>query len=249
MRHDEPVVRSYAVTHPTGDVSLPTQPGWEQIIHARSGALVAHNEDGSWTLPPHRALYIPGGIHVRVRTRATTVVRCLYLRSGLVRLPPDITVFEVAGLTRELILEAVARSPIQADGHGELPPLDSAVIALLADRLRQSSVAPLHLPSLVDARSRQLAALILDRPEGPLDDHAAAVPASRRTLERLFRAETGLSPAAWMRRARVLAAVELLAAGTSVTDAAVSVGYASPSSFVAAFRDELGASPRSFMVG
>jgi len=56
-----------------------------------------------------------------------------------------------------------------------------------------------------------------------------------------------MSPGQWRRRARILAAVAMLAEGESVTRVAVTVGYASPSSFVAAFRSELGSSPREFM--
>jgi AraC-like DNA-binding protein len=40
----------------------------------------------------------------------------------------------------------------------------------------------------------------------------------------------------------------LLAEGQSVTAAGTAVGYATPSSFVAAFRSELHAAPREFML-
>jgi len=42
---------------------------------------------------------------------------------------------------------------------------------------------------------------------------------------------------------RLMRALELLAAGSSVTDVALSVGYASPSAFVARFRQVLGSTP------
>jgi AraC-like DNA-binding protein len=72
------------------------------------------------------------------------------------------------------------------------------------------------------------------------------VPASRRTIERIFRAEVHQSPAAWQRRVRVLRAVELLGEGADVTTVAADVGYATPSSFGAAFRAETGTTPRQF---
>jgi len=80
-----------------------------------------------------------------------------------------------------------------------------------------------------------------------LDDLQRAVGASRRTIERRFKSETRMSLGQWRRRARVLAAVSLLSQGDSVTRVAVTVGYSSPSSFVAAFRSELGSAPRQFM--
>lgn len=48
---------------------------------------------------------------------------------------------------------------------------------------------------------------------------------------------------AWRRRARILRALELLATGTAVTATAATVGYATPSSFVASFKQELGHPP------
>ncbi len=51
----------------------------------------------------------------------------------------------------------------------------------------------------------------------------------------------------WRRRARVLASVARLADGERVTNVAVTMGYSSPSAFVAAFRAELGTSPRGYM--
>lgn len=70
--------------------------------------------------------------------------------------------------------------------------------------------------------------------------------ASVRTLERLFRAETGLSLGAWRRRARVIHAMELLADGATVTTAGLATGYATTSAFVQAFRREVGVTPGSF---
>ena len=51
----------------------------------------------------------------------------------------------------------------------------------------------------------------------------------------------------WRQRLRVLAAIELLSTGSSVTRAALQVGYHSPSAFVAAFRRALGTAPAEYM--
>ena len=67
--------------------------------------------------------------------------------------------------------------------------------------------------------------------------------ASARTIQRLFREETGLRFAEWRRRLRLLRALELLGDGTSVTAAGIEAGYDSTSAFVAAFRREMGFTP------
>ena len=64
-----------------------------------------------------------------------------------------------------------------------------------------------------------------------------------RSLERRFRDETGLTPGAWRRQRRLLAAMERLAAGEPVKAVADSAGYASSSAFVAAFRETFGTTP------
>jgi AraC-like DNA-binding protein len=126
-------------------------------------------------------------------------------------------------------------------------PADEATITLIAERLASEPDAHLHLPLPRDPRARQIAASIMSDPALSVDDCLRNVNASRRTLERRFKTETGMSLGQWRRRARILAAVAMLAQGESVTRTALTVGYATPSSFVSAFRSELGSPPREFM--
>src|SRR6201999_700948 len=64
--------------------------------------------------------------------------------------------------------------------------------------------------------------------------------ASRRTIERRFRDETGLGAARWRRRARLAAALDALARGDPPARVALDVGYATISAFGAMTRAELG---------
>jgi AraC-like DNA-binding protein len=72
------------------------------------------------------------------------------------------------------------------------------------------------------------------------------VGASGRTLARIFTAETGMSFGRWRTNARLRAALFLLAEQTPVAVVARQVGYATPSAFIAAFRQALGVSPGSY---
>jgi len=242
MRHDDPVVRSYSVTHPAGDVELPTQAGWDQVIYTKSGLLTALTSRQAWTVLPHRALCVGDGSLVRLITRNATAVQCLYVRTSLGVVPPSIRVINVSALSRELLLYAVDSCPLRLDS-----PAETALITLLAEQLGAPPEDPLRLPLPVDSRARLFADHVIGTPANPLSVAIAAAGASRRTLERLFRSETDMALGAWQRRARVLASVEAMASGASVTSAALAVGYATPSSFVAAFKLELGVPPRVFM--
>ena len=70
--------------------------------------------------------------------------------------------------------------------------------------------------------------------------------ASARTLERLFVRETGMAIGAWRQRARLLHSLAMLSDGDSVTHAALTVGYASTSAYVAAFKSVLGMTPGAY---
>ena len=70
---------------------------------------------------------------------------------------------------------------------------------------------------------------------------------SARTLERLFRAETGMSFGLWRQKARLLESVRLLAQGGSVTDAALDSGYSSVSAYIAAFKQTFGCTPGAML--
>ncbi len=242
MRQHEPRVRGYAVTHPVGEVHLPTQDGWQQIIYARSGLFVASTDRQTWTVPPNRALWVADDSRIRVQTRRRTVIRCLYLRDGLPVGDPAIRVISVSPLTRELLLHAVESCPLDTEDR-----VDGALVTVLVDQLSAQSTEALELPLPRDGRAAAMAEAILADPATSIDGALASARAARRTIERLFRAETQMTLAGWRRRVRVLAAIESMAAGRSVTEAGGEVGYATPSSFVAAFRAELGQPPRLFM--
>jgi AraC-like DNA-binding protein len=70
-----------------------------------------------------------------------------------------------------------------------------------------------------------------------------------RTLQRLFPRETGLSLEAWRRKARLIHAVERLAAGEGVTETSLACGYASVGGFITAFSRHFGVTPGAWAAG
>jgi len=106
---------------------------------------------------------------------------------------------------------------------------------------------PLQLPLPKDARAARFAALAdsadSDVPVSTLLNQCGA---SRRTMERLFHDETGMSLGQWLRRRKLLRALRLLADRRSVKQVALALGYANPSAFIAMFRRELGQTPARY---
>jgi AraC-like DNA-binding protein len=119
---------------------------------------------------------------------------------------------------------------------------------ILLDELSVLPVAPIDLPMPRDPRALRAARLVRSRPEARLTlaEASRESGASGRTLERLFRNETGLAFGTWRQRARLLRALQLLAESENVTSTAIAVGYESTSAFVAAFRRAIGTTPGQY---
>ncbi|MCE9578912.1 MAG: helix-turn-helix transcriptional regulator [Deltaproteobacteria bacterium] len=217
---------------------------WDQLTFAAEGAMTVHTDGASWIVPPHRAVWVPAGTVHTEDHHGEVAVRHVYLAPGLVTVGATCRALNVAPLLREVI--------VQACRHGALDrrvPVQRNLTAVLLDLIAAAPVEPLHLPMPRDPRAARLAARML---ADPSDDATIAAlrgaGASRRTLERCFLAETTLSLGAWRRRMRILHSLRTLAAGASVTDAALAAGYTSTSAFIAVFRRELGTTPGRYRV-
>ncbi|MGZ8347961.1 MAG: AraC family transcriptional regulator [Allosphingosinicella sp.] len=239
---DEPflILRTLASNHPEGDEIRPHAHGWHQLIYAASGVLTVWTERGTWTVPPSWAVWVPAGIRHAIRFAAASALRTLYLQPVWAEgLPADCTAVTVSPLLRELILRAVRDGMLDRRETADL-----ALAILIADEFRRSGAPPFELPQPRSEKVRQATALAAGgQGDTGTAELARVAGLGRRTLERRFRAETGMSPAGWRRHARLLAAIERLAAGEAVKSVAAAAGYASPSAFVAAFRRQFGVTP------
>jgi AraC-like DNA-binding protein len=156
-------------------------------------------------------------------------------------LPEHCTVVQVGPLLRELILTAV-RLPALYDEDGA----DGRLVWVLLDRIAVLPKEPLHLPMPKTPKLRAIAVDLAERPSLPLADAARNAAMSPRSFARHFSVETGLTFGAWQRHARLLRALELLGAGLSVGDVAFSLGYESPSAFIAMFHRSFGTTPARY---
>src|SRR5262249_39336112 len=107
---------------------------------------------------------------------------------------------------------------------------------------------PLHLPHPADAGLREICEEIVATPDSSLTlaDWGARLGIDPKTIQRRFARETGMTFGQWRQQARLLAALEKLAAGEKVLDVALDLGYDSPSAFATMFRRQFGMPPSSF---
>jgi AraC-like DNA-binding protein len=235
-RQDGSLVRSFSVTFHSRQTVVYPAPGWDLLLYAAQGAVSAETAQGTWVLPAHRALWVPDGVTHALHSGPNTALRSLYFRARQARqMPRRCAAVNVSPLLRELILVCTNLSALSARraAHRRLA-------AVLLDQLRTLPSVPLQLPWPKDPRALRLAQALRAKPAWSL---AEAAGPGIRTLERLFRQETGLSLGAWLRRLRLQTALEGLAAGESVSAVAARCGYSGPSAFVAMFRRELGQTP------
>jgi AraC-like DNA-binding protein len=197
----------------------------------------------SWMIPPGRAVLIPAGVLHSIRMWGEVAMRSLYFP---VDAPAPVfavgtcRVISVSALLRELILRVA-----------DLCALDSRVAAearlmsVLMDELDAASIEPLMLPLPADARALKAAECVLKEPANTATATALARRSglSTRTLERVFRAETGMRFGLWRQKAKLLESVRVLVEGRSVTDAAMESGYSSVSAYIAAFKKTFGYTP------
>lgn len=238
------LVRNWATTHPHGAEIRERALEWHQLAYASRGVITVRTPDGIWVVPPHRGVWIPAGTVHHVAMAPGTSVRTLYFarRSG-VRVSSVCRAVNVPALLRELLLE-VCRVGVL---HRRIAS-ERRLAGVVVDQLQLLETEPLELPWPTDPRARHAAELLREEPGAAnlMRKVERTVGASRRTLERCFVKETRLSLWRWKQRARLVAALELLASGRAVTSIALDVGYSSPSAFITAFRRELGCTPGEY---
>lgn len=237
-------VRSLALRLPPAFLLSSHDHPWAQLVFATAGVMSVGTRMGAWVVPPQRAVWVPPDSAHTIETHGTVSLRTLYFRPGLTpSLPGSLTVLHVSPFLREIVLHIF--------GLGFLYDTDPAHVRLagvLVDQLDSTAELPLDLRMPIDARARRVADRILAAPEAAesLETLARHSGASSRTLERLFRSETGMTFQRWRQRARLLVALRRLAQGASVSDVALDVGFASTSAFIAMFKRRLGTTPSRY---
>jgi AraC-like DNA-binding protein len=194
-------------------------------------------------IPPGNAVLVPAGFVHSIHMWGEVAVRMLYFPAALPSAAlefDECRVLAVSALLRELILRVVEIGALDSR-----TPSHQHLLAVLLDEMEAAPVTPATLPLPEDARAAAVARQVLAAPSGDhsLDDLSRRHAVGRRTLERIFRSETGMSFGLWKQKARLSDAVRLLAEGRSVTDTALDTGYASVSAFIAAFKRTFGCTP------
>ena len=231
--------------------------GWVQfpghyLLYAATGAFQLEVDNVRWLLPPQRAAWVAAGTPLRLTgTGAGTTSSVLFAASTLPQPAFLCRVFAVSPLAREMLLYAMRwnreRDPADSAANQLADPFFQSLAAVCTELAAQPD--EFWLPQ---AQSAELAAALAYTlahlsESVTVSDVAQAVSVSERTLARRFAEEISMTWRHYVRRARLIRAMELLAhANPSILDVAYAVGFTSISAFNHAFRAFTGETPSSY---
>ncbi|WP_027016781.1 AraC family transcriptional regulator [Comamonas composti] len=214
-----------------------------QMLYGMSGLMEVETSDGAWVIPPFSGVWIPAGKPHQVRMQGVST-RSLYIEPAAVpRTGRHCEVLVVSALLHQLLL-ASADLPALYEEQGR----DGALVQLLLHEIALAPTMPLFAPMPEDERLAGLCKAFMQSPHirASPEDWARELCKSPRSFTRLFRQQTGMSFGAWRQQACLMAALSRLAAGASVTEVALDLGYDSPSAFSTMFKRQLGQPPSGF---
>jgi AraC-like DNA-binding protein len=216
----------------------------DQLIFACTGVMTLRTDQGTWVVPPMRAVWIPAETPHSVTMSGLVSLRTLYFLPRFVKgLPQKCFVMNVTPLLRELILHACTFKRLNRK-----TPVQKRILEIIVDQLQAVHSIPLQLPQPADSRAMRIVQVLLANPgeQTTLNKLCKECGASKRTIERVFLAETKMTFRKWRQQLRLLHALQLLASGEKVTGAALDAGYCSTSAFISMFKKQLGATPTRY---
>lgn len=231
---------------------------WGQLAISSTGTIRLTVAQGTYIVPPSRALWVPPGMEHAVTMVESADLRTMYFYQTEGRCGPDVAPQEEAAwrqcrvLNASALLRAVARElPTLPDDILSLSEPDRArehhLSALLLDELRRASAVQLGVSLPQDKRLRLLCEAVLADPTRyvTLEDWARDTGASPRTVARLFKQELECTFTYWRQQVVLAHAVSLAARNWPIQRIAAELDY-SPSAFSAMVRRTVGMPPARF---
>lgn len=127
----------------------------------------------------------------------------------------------ISALLSELIKSSIGiRAPYAPDSR------EARIMRLILDELSLLPALPLQLPQPADRRIGTICSTLQNDPGdgSTLADWSERLNLDEKTIQRLFRKETGMTFGRWRQQARLLLALERIAVGERIIDVAGALG-------------------------
>ncbi len=216
-----------------------------QLLYAVEGVMRVITPDSVWTIPSHRALWVPPNVEHHSFMMSDLEMRTLFISADIPLSPgKECRAISVSGLLRELILgllEEPAEYPIP--GRGE------HLVALILSEIDRAVTQAVQIPWPQDRRLQTVCHLLMSTPgvTRTIEELAELAGASARTLIRLFPKETGMKYRQWVQQVQLAEALCRLGRGENIARISDALGYANPSAFSAMFKRTFGVAPNQYL--
>lgn len=215
-----------------------------QLLYAVEGVMRIQTPQSVWTIPSHRALWVPPNVEHHSFMMSDLEMRTLYVSAEIpLSLGTDCRAISVSGLLRELILGL-----LQEPAEYPIPGRGEHLVALILMEIDRAATQAVEIPWPQDRRLQKVCQFVMNSPgiTHTIDDLAAMAGASARTLIRLFPKETGLKYHQWVQQVQLAEAIGRLGRGESIARIASFLGYSSASAFSAMFKRNTGVPPNQY---
>ncbi|MFM2479923.1 AraC family transcriptional regulator [Celerinatantimonas sp. YJH-8] len=216
-----------------------------QLVWSNQGIMKVTVPGAQWLVPPSHAIWVPGGMEHEM-TANTEVLTCFIFvdQRASDSMPNRCTVLHMTPLMQQLLIHFLNLST----PHGSKQRLQRLSWVIM-DELAELDETPLDLPDGQSERFKPITHyLVQNQTKNPtLSQLASEFALGDRTLERLFKKETGLTFSEWNQRLKFIRAIELLNEHKSSFEIAAQLGYRSASAFTAAFKKQFGTTPQLYM--
>lgn len=240
----QPLVIGQMVQHPAGKIIGDHVHSEGQLSVVLKGTMGIRCKGGWWLAPAGRGIWIPSGMeHSAIYSeRASFVLLKVTPLAGA--LPPSVRSIGVSDFLKELSIEIARPAAHQVNDDGAL------ISALIVRRLCDAKATPmLFLPSGNDPRVLRITEFLRSNPANTasFDKLAKMAGSSRRTLSRLFLADTGMTFVRWRNHLRIVTAIDKLVRHVPIAQIAIELGFNSQSSFTTMFTRTMGEPPGRYL--
>lgn len=216
-----------------------------QLLFATAGVLAITTDEGCWVVPGSHALWIPPHVPHWTRSIGAASIRTIYFsKERTEHFHHECVLLEINNLLRELVIAVLEIADDIIEGTR-----NDYLLKLFIEELKTSPVSNIYLPTPNTQRLKTLCQTIFynGKLNWGLADCANYLGVNQKTVQRWFLNDLNMSFGAWRKQARLMVALQWLAAGKNILEISLEAGYSSPSAFSAMFRNEFGTPPSTFM--
>jgi len=244
LQHVPRPIVAWGGHYANGDEIPPHTHPRAQLLYAVEGVMRVLTPNSVWTIPSHRALWVPPNVEHHSFMMSDLEMRTLYVSADIpLALGKECRAISVSGLLRELILGL-----LQEPAEYPIPGRGEHLVALILMEIDRATTQAVEIPWPQDRRLQTVCQTVMNSPgiTYTIEELAELAGASARTLIRLFPKETGLKYRQWTQQVQLAEALCRLGRGENIARIASFLGYASPSAFSAMFKRSFGVTPNQY---